>query len=396
MANSAAAPSRPDRLLLLLAYVGFVSLGLPDAVSGVAWPSVRDTFGLPQSGLGLILIGAGCGYFLSSFFTGRLLGMLGIGSLLAASSGLVAVSSFGFSIAPFWLAFLACTLLHGLGSGAIDAGLNGYAAHHLSARHMNWLHACYCLGAMLGPLVMTTALAGGHSWRVGYAAIGGTLLLLAMLFTWTRRRWNRPAMPGEGSESVSMAAALKHPLVWLQMTVFFLYTGLEVTVGQWTFTLLTEARHVDAEWAGVGVSVYWGSIGVGRVLFGFVAERVGLDRLLRLCLLAALAGSALLASRSSGLLPFAGLALIGLALAPVYPCLMMRTPQRLGTGHSAHAIGFQVSAAMLGAALVPGCVGLIADEYGLEMVSPAAVALAGSLWLLHEALCRIGRPVPGA
>ncbi|MDQ4077107.1 MAG: MFS transporter, partial [Chloroflexota bacterium] len=142
--------SKPRFLLLLLAYLGFISLGLPDAVLGVAWPSIRETFGLSQSGLGAILIAGSSGYFLSSFGTGSLVRRLGVGTLLAVSTALVTLSVAGYAITPFWYLFLGCALLAGLGSGAIDAGLNAYAASHFSTRHMNWLHACWGLGATLG------------------------------------------------------------------------------------------------------------------------------------------------------------------------------------------------------------------------------------------------------
>ncbi|HYF34100.1 MAG TPA: MFS transporter, partial [Prosthecobacter sp.] len=128
-------------LLLAIAYLAFISLGLPDPLIGVAWPWVRRDFGLPLDAVALIFFGFGLSYFLSSFFTGRLLKICGIGVLLAVSSGLVALGGFGFALAPVWFLFAACALLHGLGSGAIDSGLNHYVAHHFSARHMNWLHA---------------------------------------------------------------------------------------------------------------------------------------------------------------------------------------------------------------------------------------------------------------
>ena len=133
-------------LLLLIAYIGFISLGLPDTLIGVAWPSVRTTFALHQSSLGALFIGGGCGYFLASFFTGRLLTAMGVGWLLAASTALVTICAFGFARAPVWMLFVVCAFLQGLGSGAIDAGLNNYGAHHFSARQMNWLHACYSIG----------------------------------------------------------------------------------------------------------------------------------------------------------------------------------------------------------------------------------------------------------
>jgi MFS family permease len=159
--------SRSGIILILLAYIGFVSPGLPDAVIGVAWPSVRDTFRLPQGAAGLVFVASGLGYFVASFLSGRLTHAMGIGLLLAASTALVAAAMLEFAFSPAWPLFVSCAVVHGFGSGAIDAGLNGYAAHYLSARHMNWLHACYCFGAMLGPLLMTAVLTSGRLFQEG-------------------------------------------------------------------------------------------------------------------------------------------------------------------------------------------------------------------------------------
>ena len=196
---------RSRNLLLFIAYIGFISLGLPDTLIGVAWPSVRDHFQLQQSASALIFFGSGRSYFLSSLFTGRLLHLLGIGTLLAASSALVALGGFGFGIANVWIIFVACSLIHGLGSGAIDTGLNHYAAHHFSARHMNWMHACYSLGATLGPLITTGVIASQGSWRSGYLGVGGIILSLSLLFGLTRRKWNES--PGAAADEQPQVAA---------------------------------------------------------------------------------------------------------------------------------------------------------------------------------------------
>src|SRR3954470_12990022 len=384
--------SNGSALLISLAYIGFVSLGLPDAVIGVAWPTVRETFSLPQAALGLLFVASGLGYFLSSFFSGQLAQALGIGTLLTGTTALVAVAMLGFAAAPLWLLFIACAFFHGLGSGGIDAGLNGYAANHLSARHMNWLHACYCFGAMLGPWLMTAVLTTGRPYSLGYSAVGGVLLTLAALFLVTRPRWGQAsATAAADGPGVATAEALRHPAVLLQMAVFFLYTGLEMTLSQWAFTVLTEDRGVPPGPAGSVVGLYWGSIGAGRVVFGLVADRVGIDRLLRYCLLAAGAGAVLFALPLPAAAAYAGLVLAGFGLAPVFPCLMTRTPQRLGAALSSHAVGFQVGAAMIGAAAVPAALGLLAGEVGLGAVPVGAAVLSGLLWLLHEGLMR--RPV---
>lgn len=379
--------ARPDYLLLALAFIGFISLGLPDAVIGVAWPSVRDRFHLRQGAFGFVLVISGVGYLLSSFFAGRLMHAFGIGLILAGSTGLVAAAMFGFGFSPIWLAFLLCALVHGLGSGAIDSGLNGYAAHHMSARQVIWLHACYCFGALIGPVVMSTFLADGRHYSAGYSAVGGTMLTMSIMFLITSRSWGETSSVTKETQSpVSAGSVLRHPVVWLQMAVFFLYTGLEVTFSQWTFTVLTESRNVSPDTAGIAVGVYWGSIGIGRVVSGIIADQVGIDRLLRCCLAGAGGGALLFAARLSIEADFVGLTLAGLGLAPVFPCLMSRTPQRLGTALSPHAIGFQVGAAMIGAAAVPGMLGVMAGMGGLEVVPILAALLFGGLALLHEAL----------
>jgi fucose permease len=372
-------------LLLVAAYIGFVSLGLPDTLIGVAWPSIRGTFGVAQGAVAVVFFATGASYFASSFFTGRLLAALGIGRLLAGSTALVALGLGGFALAPVWPAFAACAVLHGLGSGAIDAGLNYYAAHHLTARHMNWLHACYSLGATLGPLLLTAVIVRGESFRVGYLIVSGVLGGLALFFAGTARRWGEVA----GSSGTTWRL-LRTPLAVLQTVFFFVYTGLEVTLGQLAFTLLTEGRHVPPATAGLMVGGYWGSLLAGRVLFGAVVERVGIDRLLRASTLLVVVGVVCLGANLTAL----GLILAGLGLAPIYPCTMTRTPERLGPELSAHAIGMQVAAAMVGAAVLPGAAALLAQHRGLEIVPGFALVLAAILVALHEALSRCHGPSP--
>ncbi len=374
-------------LLLVIAYVGFISLGLPDAVTGIAWPRIRDFFSLPQSALGLISLALGCGYFVSSFFAGQLTQRLGIGLLLTLSSLVVALAMFGNALAPWFALILVCIVFWGLGSGAIDAGLNHYAARHFSARHMNWLHACYSLGATLGPLLMTGAIIFGDSWRLGYVLVGGIVFGLTITFAGTLRMWDDGLISAANqSPPATMRATLQRPLVWLQIAIFALYTGLEFMVGNWCFTLLTEARHVSPESAGLLVTGYYGSIGLGRVVLGGLSDWIGVDRLLRGATFAAVLGTLLFAFAPAFWLSMAGLALLGLGLAPIFPCLMSRTPQRLGESYAAHAIGFQVSAATIGGACIPALTGLLVQYRNLEAVAQFSVLLAALIWLLHEAL----------
>jgi fucose permease len=233
-------------------------------------------------------------------------------------------------------------------------------------------------------------MAGNGSWRAGYLTVAVLLLCLSLLFGSTRRQWEAPVSAAATAQTdnarVGIAATLRHRTVWLQMALFFVYTGVEVTVGQWSFTLLTESRHVPQATAGTWVTLYWASIGVGRLLVGSIVERLGIDRLVRLSTLTAVLGTGLFAVTRSGPLAALALVLAGLGLAAIYPCLMTRTPQRLGTALAIHAIGFQVSAAMIGAAVLPSVSGVLAEQCGLETVAAAAVGLAFLVFLLHESL----------
>jgi fucose permease len=386
---------RSSWFLLAIAYVGFISLGLPDPLIGVAWPSVQASFLLPLGAVAWVFLGNGFSYFLSSLLAGRMMDRLGAGLLLAASSGLVAVSGFGFGLAPAWTFFAACSVLHGLGSGAIDAGLNHYAAHHFSPRHMNWLHACYSLGATLGPAIMTTAITRGQ-WRAGYVIVAIILMLLSAMFAFTRRRWSDADAPSNHGDAqppaaISIGASLRHRTVWLHAALFFLYTGLEFTVGQWSFTLLSESRGLSPAQAGTAVTGYFASIAAGRVFFGFVVNQLGLDRLLRLSTALALVGTVSLSATSAPAVSALALGIIGLGLAPIFPCLMSKTPIRLGSALARHAVGFQVSAAMIGGAVVPSLAGLSAQKIGLATLPFITLLTALSVLMLHEFLLRRDR-----
>lgn len=389
--------------LLLLAYLAFISLGLPDATLGIAWPSLRQGFHLPPSAIGLVLGMAVSGYFLSGLLAGGWMHKTGVGGLLAGSSGLVALGLAGYALAPAWGLFFPVAFLVGLGSGAIDAALNAYAARHFSVRHVNWLHACWGVGASTGPAIMTAAIAFGPGYRAGYGVIAAALAAMALAFVATRRAWDRdsdsrsresqPAAAG-APPAASAREALANGRVWLLMASFFCYSGLESSVGQWCFTWLTEARGLPVEGAGSWTSAYWGSLTLGRVLLGSIAERFGLDRLLRLASLGAVAGVALFAL-SPGVPGRFGLLLLGMSLAPMYPTLMARTPARVGPALSGHTVGFLVSSATLGSALMPALVGVLVGRLGLTSIGAMALALGCAFLCVHESILRYASgPLP--
>lgn len=378
-------------LLISLSYIGFVSLGLPDGLHGIAWPSIRVSFQLPLDALGTLLVLFTLGYLLSSFNSGRLLARLGIGVLLALSCLATAISLLGYALTPGWWLMVGWGWLAGLGAGAIDAGLNLYAATHFSARMVNWLHACYGFGATSGPVLMTAVLDSGYSWRWGYAIVGLAQLLLAVCFGLTRTQWaQNPGAPetpaSTGVRQASNRRTLSVPIVWLSIAVFFLYTGLEAAAGAWAYSLFTEARGIPMMTAGTWVSFYWGIFTIGRVLSGVVVGFASVPYLLRYCISGIALGALLLWLAPTHAVGFLGLACMGFAAAPVFPSLIATTPGRLGAMHTANGVGLQIAAAVLGASLLPAVLGMLAHRLGLEVIGPGLFVVALLLLTLYEAL----------
>jgi fucose permease len=395
------ATSRASTTLLALAYLAFISLGLPDAVVGVAWPSLRGSFGLPQAFLGILLAVTATAYFGSGLLAGGLLQRLGIGRLLAGSTALVAAGVLCYAAAPAFALIVLVAPLVGFGSGAIDTALNSYAARNFSPKHMSWLHAAYAAGAMTGPAVMTAVLSGGASWRTGYAVVGVTLAALALAFVAARKRWEAgPSAPHVVDAPGNVGpppldeppagafSALRSGRVWLQIAVFFFYTGIEVSAGQWSYTLLTEARGLNGTAAGTWVAAYWGGLLAGRLVLGFAVERVGQVTLLRLATLGVLL-SAVLFALPGQTVGAAALPLLSFSLASIFPGLMSETPRRVGARTAPHAVGFQVSAATLGVAVVPSIAGLVSERLGLEAIGWVIACCALVLLGLHERLVAI-------
>jgi fucose permease len=376
----------------VIALLAFLSLGLPDGVLGVAWPSLRRSFELPMSQLGILLTAATVGYLASSFASGILVARLGLGRVLALSSAATAISAGSYALAPAWAVVVGAAVVAGLGAGAVDAGVNAFAAIRLPPRLTSWLHASYGVGAALGPLLTGAVLAATGSWRVAYGLVGIVLAAMTVAFARTADRWTLdPATARPAAAAAGLIEALRRPPVWLSGGLFFVYAGLEVGAGQWAYSWLVEGRAVPGGVAAAWLAVYWGSLTAGRVVLGVLTTRIATGTLLR----AALAGSPVgILVLWAGLGPAAGaagLGLLGLALAPIYPLLIATTPARVGAAHVTHAVGIQVAAFYLGTAVLPGAAGILARQAGLEVLGPFLLAAALALGAL-SGMARAGRP----
>lgn len=381
---------RLEPLTTVLVFLGFVSIGLPDGLTGVAWPSMRGYFGLPIDSLGALLLSYTAGYLVSSFTSGRLLARMNVGVLLALSCLATGASLIGYATALYWPVVVAFGALSGLGAGAIDAGLNTFAAEHFTARMVNWLHAFYGIGALGGPLLMSRLLGAGVVWQWGYAVVGAGQLALAAGFGLSRRRWAQARRTDETSSGAAAASSIKAtlrlPAVGLSAAIFFVYTGIEAAAGAWAYSLFTESRAVSVSVAGMWVSIYWGALTAGRILSAMIAGRASARAILRVCIVGQIAGALLLWIAVPVWVGFLGLALLGLASAPVFPTMIASTPDRIAANHLANAVGFQIAAAVVGQSLVPALFGMAARRMGLEVIAPLLLAAAGILYFLHRAL----------
>ena len=363
--------------LLILSYIAFISLGLPDGLHGVAWPDIRETFSLPIDAIGLVIISATIGYSISGFFSGVTVKIFGVGGLLALSCGLTSTAQLLYAVTPWWPMFVASAFVGGVGAGAIDAGVNNYVEKHYSERLMQWLHASFGIGITMGPIIMTLGIRLTGLWRSGYLTVCLIQAVLAVLFLFSRKLWSEneydertEVEAGNNKEDAGMRETLKRPGAWLSMILFFLYVGAEIGLGLWVFSLLTESRGVEKTLAGFITSSYWGMFTIGRFTAGLYTRRLSPRLLLYLSIGTAAAGALILAVFRGPVGSITGIALVGFAIAPIFPGLMSDTVNRVGRKHVANTIGMQISASGIGAAVVPSVAGVLARFFGLEVISP--------------------------
>jgi fucose permease len=377
------------RLLVILSGLAFISLGLPDGLLGVAWPSIRASFGRELDELGVLLIAATVGYVVSSFSSGSLLRSMNLGVILALSCLMTSAALAGYAAAPAWLFLIPSAVVLGFGGGAIDAALNTYVASTHGPRTLNWLHACYGIGAAGGPLIMTAVLGRGLPWQRGYMIVGLAQLVLAAAFTGTLRLW--PRTVGTASEdqvAATIPATLGLPGARLGIATFIAYAGVEASFGAWTYTLLTVGRGSSPVEAGAVVSVFWGSLTAGRLLAGSLGGLIAVGKMMNGAL-AGVAGGALLVWLNAGTaVTLIGVLVAGLACGPIFPTLVALTPARLGPAHTANAVGFQIAAAAIGLSVVPAVVGVAADTWGVESIARLLLMLSLVLVLVHRWLDR--------
>jgi fucose permease len=377
--------------LLFIAFLGFIAIGIPGGLLSVAWIHIQDTFGLTLDAIGIALAGFTAGRLVTTFYSGRLLARLGGGRFLLIGCGLTALGLLGYALTPAWILLLVAAFVFGLGSGVLDAGLNTFVSAHYNAGQLNWLHACFGIGLTLGPIIMTTIVIDfGMSWRWGYGVAVILPVIVGACFLATLNQWELEAKSGEPNRRDSpIRETLRLPIVWLGLLMFFVYGGIEVGGGQLTNSLFIEGRQIDPRTSGTWISLYWASFTLGRMLIGIVINRIQPRTVVRMGMLAAVVGSAMIWIHIGDTFSFIGLALLGLALAPQFPTLIAETPGLVGTAHTANVIGFQIGAAGVGATILTGLAGVLAENLSLEAIGPYLLVVSAVLFLLNEARLRV-------
>ena len=384
-------------LLLAVIYISFISLGLPDALLGSAWPTMYGEFGVPVSYAGGISMIIAAGTIISSLQSDRLTRKLGAGKVTAISVGMTAVAIFGFSVShSFWMLCL-WAITYGLGAGSVDAALNNYVALHFASRHMSWLHCMWGVGASLGPYIMGYALTGGGSWNMGYRYIALLQVVLTVILMLSLPLWKAPA--GDKTETgpastMSLGQILQIPGAKAVMVTFFCYCAVEQTAGLWASSYLVLQKGVPAETAASFASLFFIGITIGRALNGFLTMRLSDTQLIRL-------GQGIIAvGIAAFLLPLGeyaaltGLILIGLGCAPIYPCIIHSTPDHFGAEKSQAIIGVQMASAYVGTCLMPPLFGLIANHFTVSLFPFYLLAILILMIFMHEALLKSRRGNP--
>lgn len=379
-------------LLLPIIYVAFISLGLPDSLLGSAWPSMYPQLGVPVSYAGIISMIISLGTIISSLNSDRLTRALGTGKVTAISVGMTAAALFGFSVSgQFWMLCL-WAIPYGLGAGSVDAALNNYVALHYESRHMSWLHCMWGIGTMISPMVMGAALAGGMPWTSGYRYIAlFQILLTAVLFV-SLPLWQKRTAGTSGEEAAPTALTfgqvLHLPGAKEVMLCFFCYCALETTAGLWASSYLTLSRGVPAGTAASFASLFYIGITAGRAACGFLTLKFNDVQMIRMGHGILAVGVLALLVPGPQVLALAGLVLVGLGCAPIYPSIIHSTPDHFGAERSQAVIGIQMASAYVGNLAMPPLFGLLANNITPALFPFYLLVLLLLMVFMHEQLVR--------
>lgn len=379
--------------LLIIIYIAFISLGLPDSLLGAAWPVIYKEFNVPLSYAGIITMIIAGGTIISSLMSDWLTKKLGAGLVTAISVMMTAVALFGFSISGSFIELCLCAIPYGLGAGAVDAALNNYVALHFASRHMSWLHCFWGVGAAVSPYIMSYYLIGGFGWLAGYRSISIIQGILTVVLFASLPLWKRKAVVSNSNEipaaTLSLLQVLRIKGVKFVLVTFFAYCALESTAGLWASSYLVQYRGINTETAARFASLFYVGITFGRFLCGFVAEKFGDRRLIRFGIITVIIGI-IMVGLTIGIntLTLVGLVVIGLGCAPVYPSIIHSTPSNFGKENSQAIIGIQMASAYVGSTFIPPLFGVFAGYISIGTYPFYLLFFAALMLIMSECLTK--------
>ena len=356
--------------LLIIIYIAFIGLGIPDSLFGTAWPAIYSEFELPISFGSFVTIIISCGTVLSSVISSKIISRLGTNKVSAYSTLLTALALLGFSFAPNLWVMCFWAIILGIGAGAIDVALNNYVAIHYSATHMSFLHCFYGVGVSVSPYILSLVIAGNFGWRGGYRIAFAIQLIITLLLFLSLPLW-RKAHGGENEseenthKDLSFGSVLKIPGVKMMCSLFIASCAIECTCGGWGSTFLVEYKHLPAEKAAQIIMIYYIGMTLGRFLSGVLAAKLHSWKIIKLGQIVLGLALLLLILPGGVYLCALGMFLIGLGNGPLFPNFNYLTPENFGSDISQSVIGIQMASAYIGIMVAPAVCGLLGQVFGM-------------------------------
>lgn len=358
--------------ILIIIYISFISLGLPDSLLGSAWPAINQELNIPLAYAGIASMITAGGTIVSSFFSDRIIRRFGTSKVTVVSVAMTAGALLGFSQAGsfWWMCLMAVPL--GLGAGSVDAALNNFVALHYRAHHMSWLHCFWGIGATSGPFILSLFLAQQGGWKMGYRVIGTIQVVLVAALLVTLPLWKKAAGENgeeteENSKTISFGNLLKMPGAKAVLLSFFCYCGIELTAGLWGSSYFVIAKGIPAETAAKWISLYYLGITLGRLICGFITFKMNNEQMIRTGFCFIGAGVLCVMIAPINLFLQLGMILIGVGCAPIYPSMLHETPNRFGKELSQSLMGVQMACAYVGSTFMPPIFGLIAQYVNISL-----------------------------
>lgn len=378
-------------ILLAIIYLAFISLGLPDSLLGSAWPTIYREFGVPVSYMGIISMIISIGTVISSLQSDRLTRRFGAGKVTAVSVTMTAVALLGFSVSNSMWMLCLWAIPYGLGAGSVDAALNNYVAVHYASRHMSWLHCMWGLGAVIGPYAISFALTGGYGWHGGYRIVGIFQIVLSVILLLSLPLWRKQTGSEEKSADVQTKPLTIKEIFKLTgakeiLVMFFCYCAVEQTTMQWASTYLNSQRGIDAKTAAGYASLFFIGITAGRAVSGFLTIKFSDAQMIRLGQCLILLGIVSLFLPVGNFAALAGLIIIGLGCAPIYPCVIHSTPAYFGADKSQAIVGVQMASAYIGTTVAPPLFGLIGNHISMSILPVYILLILAVMVFMHERL----------